>query len=180
MSKTKIIILSIVALALLGGGVAAYYYRYVDKDKAETADTTHNDNINYSPPTEQEKKETEEHKKSLAEDKAPTNNPTGNSPSTKKSVTPVIVSYGQASGNVEVSARVPGVIESNGTCKLTLTKGSDSVSQSKKATPNASDTSCGFISIPRSKLSSGSWSAKVSYSSSKAEGVSAAKTIKVQ
>lgn len=155
-------------LALAGGGI--YYVKH-----RNTPSNT-GDGINYGPPTSQEKQDAENNKKTI--DQRVSQQNSASSPA-KKTVTPIIVSYGQAAGYVKVSARVPGILENSGKCTLTLKMGGESVSQSKDATPNVSEMSCGFISIARSKLSAGTWTATVSYSSSRAKGVSEPQDIDV-
>lgn len=168
----KTIVISILVLAGLSFGGYTYYKNHQNNKP--------DDGINYNPPTKQEKKETEDFKKKLIDEQNAKNQNTKTDSSGKKVVTPQIVSYGQTNTAVEVSARVPGIFEDSGTCTLTLTKGSVTVTQNKQASPNVSEMSCGFISISRSKLSSGSWSAKVTYTSSKAHGASEPKVIAVK
>lgn len=158
-------------LALTGGAYAVYNAQQDDPVPVNEPQ----DGINYNPPTDEEKKSTEEHKDSLGDQ---TSNNDEQHPSTK--VKPIITSAGFYDGNVEVSARVPGVFEENGTCILTLTKGSQRVSTSKKAIQNVSEMSCGYMTIPRSKLSSGTYKATVTYKSTALSGTSEPKTITVQ
>jgi hypothetical protein len=74
---------------------------------------------------------------------------------------------------VEVDGYVQQVVEDGGTCTLTLTKGGASATASRPATPDVSSTSCGALTVPAGQLSSGTWSAVVSYASSKSQGSSA-------
>lgn len=137
--------------------------------------------INYGPPTETEKEETERFKEGLG-NQSQQNQNSEPQPGQKKSFTPVIASFGQNpnTGNVEVSAYVNGIFEDGGSCTLTLTKGGQSVSASKPATPSAQNVSCGFVTIEKSRLSSGSWQATMSYTSAVAAGTSQPVTIEVQ
>lgn len=166
--KTLVILMIVVLFGALGG----FYYL-----KHKNNDNTAGSGINYGPPTQAEKKDSEDNKKTIDERE---NQSTNASSSKFKAVTPVIASYGQTNTAVEVSARVPGVLEESGTCTLTLAKGSVKVVGSRTASPNVSEMSCGFISIARSKLSAGNWSATVSYSSSKARGTSSPVNIEVK
>lgn len=161
------------ALALLVLSVAALYWFNKSKD---------NNNAQNSATSDTQMPEENESAGNTQNQSSEDNSGNSESPtdSELKPVTPVIASWGQGSGTVEVSARVPEIIESSGTCTLTLKKDSKVVTQEKKATPNVSEMSCGFISVPRSKLSSGAWSAEVSYKSSKAEGNSEPKNIEVE
>jgi hypothetical protein len=87
----------------------------------------------------------------------------------------VVVTYSgwdDALAGVEVGAYAAGTAESGGTCTLTLTKGSDTASAEAPAEPDATSTSCPGLVVPGSKLSSGSWTAVVSYESRGTHGQS--------
>jgi hypothetical protein len=84
-----------------------------------------------------------------------------------------------SSGAVEVGALVPGLVESDGACTLTLTSGSASSSVTAKAEPDAASTSCPLLSVKRSKLAPGTWSAIVTYKSSASSGTSDAVQVTV-
>ncbi len=179
-SKKRTILLVIAGLVLVAGLLFILDRKGVinlpfsnDDEPAVTPD-----GINYDPPTEQEKSETEEFKKSLG-DQSTTTNPTTPS-GTKKSVTPVIVYSGTTSANAEVTGYVSGVVEEGGTCTVTLTKDGQKVTESKTATADATNTSCGLITIARTRLSPGTWSATLAYSSNTAEGTSTSKSIEVK
>lgn len=139
------------------------------------------DGINYGPPTEEELQETEANKEGLV------NNESTPSPSSspalgqKKSVTVEITAWGQNASNqsVEVSGYVSGIIEDGGTCTATMEMGTQKVTSARTATINAQNTSCGFITVDRSKLTPGNWKVTLSYSSSGAEGSSSPITLEV-
>jgi hypothetical protein len=57
---------------------------------------------------------------------------------------------------------------------------SDKVSRSRSSEANATNTTCGVISIPLNKLSSGAWNAVLSYSSSTSTGTSDVTPLEVQ
>ncbi len=79
---------------------------------------------------------------------------------------------------VEVSAYVP-VIETDGTCTLTLTSGTATARADGKAFADASSTSCGLLSIAGSELKAGTWQATVAYDSPHTHGVSHAQGVTV-
>jgi hypothetical protein len=179
-NRTKIII-GAVALVVVIAGLWALDRREVinlpflpDKNKDMVKD------INYGPPTEEEKKETEEFKNKQNSGSPPLS--TTSEPDQKKQVAPYVTSWGysKVSGNAEISGYVPGVIESGGICTLTLKKGPSEVKETKSASPDAQNTSCGLISISRSQLSPGTWSAVLSYSSATAQGSSSSVTMEVE
>ena len=80
---------------------------------------------------------------------------------------------------VQVGGYVTGVIESGGTCTLTLTKDGRSVTGNSQARPDATTTSCGAITVPGAQLSGGSWQAVLSYRSADHAGAAAAVPIQV-
>lgn len=71
------------------------------------------------------------------------------------------------------------VREEGGVCTLTMTRDGVEVTASVDAIADASTTSCGSISIPRSELVPGSWQARVDYLSAQHSGRSALVTIEV-
>ena len=174
----------LLVLILLGGLLFALDYKGVislpfgDDEKPAATPSSDTDEINYDPPTSQEKAETEEFKEGLGEQAAPPATPSTTN-SAKKSVTPIMTSW-SASPNVEVRGYVPGINEEGGTCTLTLTKSGQKVTESKEATPDAKTVSCGLISIARTRLTPGAWSATLSYSSASSEGTSTSNSIEVE
>lgn len=170
-NKHKIIMCALVLIAL---GAGLFYFFHVRDNGGKDASSTNNNpatsanGINYQPATDSEKNDSENSKAAAEE--------ANNSSSTKtagiKKVTPVVTYSDVYNGNAEVNSYVPGILEKSGKCTLILSRGTKSVTQSKDASPNVSDMSCGLIKIPTSKLSTGSWSGVVSYSSSKAAGSS--------
>jgi hypothetical protein len=86
--------------------------------------------------------------------------------------------YDAAAGAVSVGG-FADVIETGGTCTLTLTSGSRTASVSRPATADATTTTCGTLSVPRTQLAAGSWSAVLGYVSPTSSGLSDAVTIEV-
>lgn len=86
--------------------------------------------------------------------------------------------FDTASGTVQASGFVGGLIEDGGTCTLTLTKGADVVSAATRASADATTTSCGLLQTRRG-LAAGSWTAVLSYSSPHATGRSAGTEVSV-
>lgn len=75
-------------------------------------------------------------------------------------------------GAVEAGGYIPGVIESDGTCTLTLTLGDRTATTSLAAQPDATTTSCGNLSIAGTRVSTGTWRAVLSYRSPEHAGAS--------
>lgn len=94
----------------------------------------------------------------------------------------VVITYAEwnpTDGVIEEGSFVQGVVETGGTCVLTLTRGATSVTASGPAEPDATTTSCGGLSVPGDQVSSGTWSAVVSYRSDRTEGTSPAVEVTV-
>lgn len=169
----KVALISSIAILILAGGGIFYYFKHKSNTKAQIDPVT-GGAINYGPPTKQDTADINNEISSDQQAQDKYTRPKG------KLVTPMIVSYGQTKDGVEVSARVPGIVEDGGTCTLTLSMGSEKVTASKKAVSNVSEVSCGFITISNSKLSPGNWSAAVSYLSDKYRGNSDNVTVEVK
>lgn len=88
---------------------------------------------------------------------------------------PVVVTYSgwePSTASVEVGAYVQGVVESTGTCTLTLTLEGTTERATVPGSPDASSTSCSGLVLGGSALTSGTWRAVVSYESASWHGSS--------
>lgn len=111
----------------------------------------------------------------------PTTQPTTTAPATHPSLAPTTVSISTAQWS-DGAARVSGfatVVEEGGTCTLTLTKGSVTVTGSRPATVDATTTSCGVVQVSDPRLTPGTWQAVLSYTSRTSTGTSAPTTITI-
>ena len=125
--------------------------------------------INYSGPTQEERKSSQDSKKNSG-----TTNST-NSPDNKSGQkVAVAVTYSSTHDEiVEVRAFTPSVIEGDGVCHAVFTKGTQTVEATAKAFIDSSTTQCNPIFIDLSKFpEKGSWSLVVSFLSSNASGSS--------
>jgi len=103
------------------------------------------------------------------------------SPGTAQAEPAVLITWSgwdDALGGVEVGGYAD-LVESGGTCTLTLTKGGVTASASRPASADVSTTSCGALSVPGSELSSGTWEAVLTYESPGAAGTSAPVEVEV-
>lgn len=138
--------------------------------------------INYAPSTNVDQQLNDSVKESVAAadsqvDRSPS------SPEAKNEVKPVISAWGQPGGpgtDLRINGFVPSVIETNGTCTITVTNGELSTGASKSALQNAQDTSCGQLTIAYSNLSPGTWRAILTYNSTTSAGSSDAVEIEVK
>jgi hypothetical protein len=83
------------------------------------------------------------------------------------------VGFDKATAAVEAGGYLSPVVESGGTCTLSLTQGSRTVTAVSPAQADASTTSCGNLSVPRAHLAPGTWTAVLHYSSRTTTGKSA-------
>lgn len=95
-------------------------------------------------------------------------------PSSTLAPATVVITY--ASWADETSAVEAGayaaIIEDAGTCTLTLTKDTTTRTASVDAAPDVSTTACGRFLIPGADLTTGTWTAVVTYASSTSAGQS--------
>ncbi|MCW1908051.1 MAG: hypothetical protein KIH63_001780 [Candidatus Saccharibacteria bacterium] len=160
----------LLALLFVGVVVLAYgAFRYVDKPDQLTEDTTPisqtstNQDIDFSPATEEDKADIDSRKADLGNTTQPTT-----PPNTLKTVTPVIV--GSSNSPVSVRSYVSGVIESGGICTLTLTNGISALTTEGEASAGPQTTDCPELSI--ATVSPGTWKATISYKSTTSQGTS--------
>jgi hypothetical protein len=131
------------------------------------------DGINYGPPTEEDKKSTEDHKDDIVKNQDSQGQSGNNgSSTTKKAVKPVIGSV----SSTDVRTIIPEVIENGGTCTATFTRaGQATVTKSATAVANAQNTICN-VSFSGTPVGTG-WKVTVLYQSSTSEGTSDAADI---
>lgn len=89
----------------------------------------------------------------------------------------VLITYAgfqKSTGTVEVGGVADGIVESDGQCTLTLSHaGQPDVQLVHAATPDVRSTACGGFSVPRARMVSGSWTARLAYRSSRSAGTAA-------
>lgn len=166
---SKKIIITLVITALCAISVGAYFALRNDA----SSDTPRGVNsVDYGPPTEADKKETEAFKERQQNE---ANNPAP-APATsngKLAVNPVISYAGQYDALFEASAFVPTILEEGGACTLRLTNGRTTVTKTSTGVRDAKTTRCRTFSFPSRELKpTGTWTAVVEYSSETAAGTS--------
>ena len=94
-------------------------------------------------------------------------------PETGADVT-VLITYADwnSSASVVEAAGYAGVVESGGTCTLTLSGSGGTATTTVPAEADASTTVCGGLQVPRSQLAAGTWQAVLSYASATSTGSS--------
>jgi hypothetical protein len=106
---------------------------------------------------------------------APSSHVTGND----ADVFLVYAEWDATESSVTAGGYVDGLVESDGTCTLTLTRGNESRDATAPAFPDATTTACGELTIRGADLASGRWGAVLDYVSGSAEGRSAVREIEI-
>lgn len=130
--------------------------------------------INFNPPTKEEQQAGDEKKEEITKEQdTPPTTPTGKAD--------VVVTYAsQYENGVEVGGYVSNIVEEGGTCKLTLSNDTKTLTATTTGVANAHSTDCPALVISRDKLSTGTWTAILSYSSAKASGSAQPKDVIVK
>jgi hypothetical protein len=103
--------------------------------------------------------------------------PAGSTPSTVD-VVQTWVAFDAASG-VSAAGYVAQTVEQGGSCTLTLTRDGSEVTASAPGTPNVSSVACGGLTVPADRLTPGTWTSVLSYSSATSTGTSGAMEVEV-
>ena len=97
-----------------------------------------------------------------------------------RQATVIINDASQYGSNIEVRSYVEGVVETDGTCTVTFSKGNQSFSKTTEPLTNPTYTTCATVSVPVSEFpSTGTWQVTVNYVSAKHRG-SASKNVEVK
>ncbi len=166
-SKKKLLVFLVIIAIVLCAATVLYFLVIRKSDTDNTA--------SYSPPTAEEKQQAEDHKEEIIrkESDQPAESPV--------SGTNVFITYAeQFNQNINASGYISGIIEEGGTCTLTLTKGSHTITRSKPALPDAKHTTCPDFNIPRGDIpEAGTWKITIGYSSDTTNKVSASQDIEI-
>lgn len=165
-SKKRLIVVVLVLFSILTSGL--YWYYVVREENPKNPSTE--EAVKYAPPTKQEIEETERFKQDLGSQDEKSNS-TSSNPSNPVSVT---ISYvAPTSVGIEAGGYISNILENDGTCTLTLTRGSYSVSATSTGIVDVNKTTCPQIRISNDKIPErGEWSAVLGYSSGKNKGFS--------
>jgi hypothetical protein len=176
-SNKKILIFFTILLFLIFTGLIVYSLARNDNPPE-----TQTDGINYGPATEEEIQAAEDNKSRLVEEQKQQNQapPPQQNSNQKTGVTLVFGYIEVRDGQVNSNGFISTIIEEGGTCTLTLKKGSRLAQATSLSLADAQSTVCGLMQINTSELSGGEWSATISYSSDKYEGVSEERLITVE
>ena len=157
-NNKKIAIVTVVTLALLiiAGGA---YYLITHRDKTEVGSSQESSEeytrkIDLNEPTDEQIKAAETTKEESLD------NPTNPDASTI-TVTLTASNVDTANSVLQIRTLISSVV-SQGTCKLTLTKGSAIVTRTAAVQAGPSNATCQGFDIPLSELANGTWAIKVS------------------
>jgi len=179
MNKKKTLLLAVIIVMTVS--VIIYFLLYRKNHHKNNM----TDQINYNPPTQEEKKAGDRRKSEVdqQEQRRTQTQPSEVKPgkkTNKKDVTVVITDANQYEDIIEVRAFIPDYYE-NGTCTVTFTKGTQSLTKTTPAYKDISTTICTNPLIKRSEFTeNGSWYVRVSYTSGGAEGISSEQKVMIK
>ena len=166
--KTRIILASTLALALVACATVAYIY----KPQQNNTDAN-NPVVKESTDKKEDSKKVDdnstkpEKRDGYSPDK-PINTGDQQSSGSKKSVVPIVSGYGLSADKqyLQIDGGVNSIVENGGSCEFTLYWAGGSISRKSSSFAGPSSTSCHMIEVSLSELPSGvDISVKVSYSS---------------
>ena len=156
----KYIIIAIAALVIIAGCIA--YFAVAAMNKHTRSDGT---SVNYDPPTSDQLAAGNQIKEnSVNPDNASKPNVSGSdqpaSPvpqsNGKSKVSATLTAANQNGSTLQIRSDI-GTVTNSGTCTLTMTKGSSTVTKSAAVQALAGGTTCTGFDIPVSELSAGTW-----------------------
>jgi hypothetical protein len=90
-----------------------------------------------------------------------------------------VARWSEEASRAEIGGYVDGLVEDGGSCTATFTLGARSVVVSGQAFADVTTTSCGDLAAAGTQLSTGTWTAVLSYDSPTSSGASASVSIGV-
>lgn len=183
MKRTATVGLVVVALGLVGAGAGyAVTHDWASPAASDSAAPASSSTATSLPPGGQDPVDTTAPVEDSAQPTSGQTIATDTPVVVTSSTVPVVVTYSGWNASlrkVMVGGYVTGVIESGGTCTLTLTHAGTSVTASGPGRPDAATTACGGLTVPGSSLTAGSWKAVLSYASKASTGTSSSVDIDV-
>lgn len=167
--QRNLAIAGLLALALVGGAVAAAYHYQLGPFKKSTPPNS----INLAPPTADQKKAGDAAKQNAVQPAAKSTPSGSDQPpapvpqtgTSKNRVNVTITAANQTSSSYQIRALIEAVAD-NGTCTLTLTSsGGQSIVRTAGVQPLSTTSTCKGFDVPLSDLSPGTWNLLLSYDS---------------
>jgi hypothetical protein len=100
----------------------------------------------------------------------------------RRGTTDVVLSFAtweEATASLDAAGYVSPVVEEGGLCTLRLTEGEDTVTVTAPAMADATTTVCAGFSVSGERLSAGTWTVQLDYSSTTTEGASQPLSVEV-
>lgn len=166
--------LLLASLILVAASAGFWGVTRLNSDGPKSSPTKGASNVDLSPATEEEIKDSEQHKD------AAVNNEDIKISSSKRKIQPVIVDAGQYGNQIEVRSYISGIVESGGVCTATFTHGTSTFTRQSTGTSDATTTLCPKITLQKEDFPvSGTWSVTIAYLSNAAYGNSSNKSFEV-
>lgn len=174
-SPRKLLIIIVATSLILICSV--YYFLAMKNDKSTfiPSDSDNTEIINLTPPTDEEQAAGDDLKQNIPA----AGQPESDEDSANNTASVIITDAGQYDDVIEVRAFIPNHLQ-DGTCSITFTKGSQSLTRETPAYADASTTICANPLIKRSEFpSAGDWQVSVGYTAPGASGQSEKQTITI-
>lgn len=156
--KRNRVILVLLTTTILATACVAFFYFSSASLNDSPANTSENSDINYGPPTEEERKAGDNRKDDITKNESYKNDNSSNS-----SISVIITDARQYGDVVEVRAFIPNHYQ-DGTCTITFTQDTAILTKESPAYRDASTTICTNPLIKRSDFpSAGKWQLQVTY-----------------
>lgn len=165
---TAIILAVIVVFALAASAVYVYGFGGTLFGWPAKQETPKAGKINYDKPTDEQKKAGEEVKKTATDGEKPNASGSDQTPapvpqaSGKSKVELDMPNASQNNGTLHISTLISATTE-NGTCTLTLTSGTKTVTKTAAVQALPSNATCKGFDIPVSELAPGNWQAALHF-----------------
>jgi len=157
-----------IVLGVLALGVTGFYWA--------NSHLSNDNNIDYTQPTEEQKKSGTEKKKETIESDPPKSSGETDTPPTpipqpngKDKIDMAITATNQDGSILQIRALIYGVVD-GGTCTLTLTRDSMTITRNASVQSLANSATCEGFDIPAGELSAGTWTASISFENSTLTG----------
>jgi hypothetical protein len=178
-NKKPFIVASVVALVAIGGIAYAISNH---SQKPAPSSTTSGAPINYDPPSKQDTQSVNDNKQRIVQQEKDQQNQTSTNQgsASKQTIKPIITYAGQYGSSVEIGGYI-NVFEDGGTCQVTFTQGSKTITRSVSAVRDANSVDCPSVSVNSSEFNpKGKYVVTLGYNSNTTTGVSDPKDIEVK
>lgn len=146
---------TIIVLVAVAAASTYFYFHHSDQQPVQKP------HIDLNPPTKEQVKAGEQTKKQSVDSAIkPTNSDSSDQPSSGSSLKTEITAASVQGGTLYIRNSINGIYQ-DGTCTLTLTKGSSVITQTAGIQPLPQSSTCRGFNVTTSQLSSGTWTIKI-------------------